>query len=204
MELSKVIYIPWSTAIRHCYELAVKVAESSYEPQVIIAVSRGGLIPARIVSDVLGVYELYAIRSTLYMHGRIIGGKPLISAHLPAELVEGKRVLVVDEVVDTGATMVSILGYLRKLNPLELRTAAIHYKSSTSTYRPDYYVVELKEWKWIYYPWSLVETMQDILAGNRELSVEDVVKALNISEEYVEVRALEKHLAKLSRAKTQR
>ncbi len=204
MDLSSIIYIPWSAAIRHCYELAMKVAESSYVPQTIIAISRGGLIPARIVSDVLNVYELYAVRSTFYMHGRTVGGKPLISAHLPAELVKGRRVLVVDEVVDTGATMVNVLDYLRKLDPLEVRAAVIHYKSSTSTYRPDYYVVELKEWKWIYYPWSLVETMQDILAGNKGLSVGDVVNALNMSEVYVEAGALEKHLVKLSEAFTQR
>ncbi|MEM4476290.1 MAG: phosphoribosyltransferase [Desulfurococcaceae archaeon] len=201
MDLSSIIYIPWSTALRYCYELAMKVLESNYMPQLIVAISRGGLIPARIVSDVLGVYELYAVRSTLYMHGKAIGSKPLINAHLPVELIKGRRVLIVDEVVDTGTTMVNTIDCLRKLDPFEVRTAVIHYKSSKSVYRPDYYIAELKEWKWIYYPWSLVETLWDILASNRGISVRDVVSALNMSEVYIEASSLEKCLKNYSGAK---
>lgn len=201
MDLSLIIYIPWSTALRYCYELALKVLESGYKPQLIVAISRGGLIPARIVSDVVGVYELYAVRSILYMHGKAIDNKPLINAHLPVELVKGRRVLIVDEVVDTGTTMVNTVDYLRKLNPAEVRTAVIHYKSSKSMYKPDYYIVELKEWKWIYYPWSLVETMFDILAGSKDVSVRDVVNILNMSEVYLEASTLEKCLRNYSGAK---
>jgi hypoxanthine phosphoribosyltransferase len=44
-------YIPWSRAIEYCYRLATILLDAGVNPNAIVAVSRGGLVPARIVSD---------------------------------------------------------------------------------------------------------------------------------------------------------
>jgi len=64
-------YISWSKAIEYCYKLASLLLDAGESPEVIVAISRGGLIPARIVSDILGVDELVVVRSRFGDRGRI-------------------------------------------------------------------------------------------------------------------------------------
>jgi hypoxanthine phosphoribosyltransferase len=62
----EVIYVPWSKAIEYCYKLASILLDAGEDPDTIVAVSRGGLVPARIVSDVLGVDDLVVLRSRFW------------------------------------------------------------------------------------------------------------------------------------------
>ncbi len=157
MSNMEVIYVPWSKAIEYCYRLATILLDAQENPDTIIAISRGGLVPARIVSDVLGVDDLVVLRSKFWGIGGRIAEEPEISVHEEINL-SNKRVLIVDEVVDTGATMSKIVRIARGLGAGEIKTAVLHYKS-TSTFTPDYYVEKLEKWAWIYYPWSFSETL---------------------------------------------
>jgi len=153
----KIIYIPWSKAIELCYKLAFMILDNGVEYDSIIAVSRGGIIPARIVSDILGIDDFIVIRSKFWGIGGVIHSEPVVSIHEKID-VKGKNVLVVDEVVDTGATLSKITRILRDLGVRDLKTAVLHYKSSSS-FIPDYYVEKIEEWAWIFYPWSFSETL---------------------------------------------
>ncbi len=151
-------YIPWLEVI----EFSLKLSETirrAYKPEVIIAVSRGGLVPARIISDALGVEELYCIRAKHWG----IGGKKykepvIIEDNLP---ISGYKVLVVDDVVDTGLTLKKIVEHLSSRNARELRTAVLHVKPK-SVYVPDFYVEKLDEWLWIIYPWTIFEVLKTL------------------------------------------
>jgi len=66
----EVIYVPWSKAIEYCYKLASILLDVGEDPDTIVAVSRGGLVPARIVSDILGVDDLVVLRSRFWGHWR--------------------------------------------------------------------------------------------------------------------------------------
>ncbi|MGC9130407.1 MAG: phosphoribosyltransferase, partial [Pyrobaculum sp.] len=57
----KVRFITWAEGIALSEALARRVEESGYRPEVIIAISRGGLVPARIISDVLGVDDVISM-----------------------------------------------------------------------------------------------------------------------------------------------
>ncbi len=156
----KVVYIPWSKALRLCYRLAEIIIDSGREFDVIVTISRGGLIPARIISDVLGIDELYTVRSRYWGTGGRIAPEPLIRVYEDMN-ISGKRVLIVDEVVDTGATMSKVTRLIRNLAPSEVATAVLHYKA-TSSFTPDYYAEKVDEWVWIFYPWSLSETLFEL------------------------------------------
>ncbi|ACL10804.1 phosphoribosyltransferase [Desulfurococcus amylolyticus 1221n] len=153
----RIIYIPWSKAIELCYRLASMILDSGKRYDTVIAVSRGGLIPARIISDVLGVEDLVVLRSKLWGIGGKIRSEPEISIHEPPDF-KNRKVLVVDEVVDTGATLTRITRLIRDLGADLVETAVVHYKS-TSSFKPDYYVEKIDEWAWIFYPWSFTETL---------------------------------------------
>jgi len=179
-------YISWSKAIALCYKLAEKILDSGYIPDVIVAVLRGGVVPALIISDYLGIEEFYAIRAKHWGIGSRKLDKPVIT-QIPKDL-KSKRVLVVDEVVDTGLTLKSIVSTLRSQDILDVKTAALHVKSTTQ-YIPDYYVEFIKKWKWIFYPWSVVETMYSLIRKSNDVS-ED--KLANKVKELVNLLGVEK------------
>lgn len=155
----EVEYVPWGRAVALCYRLAEKVLDSGYSPDAVVAVLRGGVVPALIVSDYLGVDEFYAVRVRHWGVGGRRFERPVVS-QVP-EGLEGMRVLVVDEVADTGLTLRSVVEVLRGRGVLEARTAVLHVKS-TAQYRPDYYVEYVEGWRWIFYPWSLIETLYSL------------------------------------------
>ena len=175
----EILYISWSEAIKLCYELAEKILKSNSDFDVIVAISRGGLIPARIISDTLGLYDLYVINSRFWGIGGMVFPEPIIK--VPQTLnVKDKNVLVVDEVVDTGKTMLKAMEVLKEFGAKDIKTATLHYKVR-SIITPDFYVKKLKKWVWIFYPWSFCETVYSLAKSRNKGSVYDT--ALDIIEE---------------------
>ncbi len=153
----EVAYVTWSKAVRLCYRLARMVADSGYDPDVIVAVMRGGVVPALVISDVLNVESFYAIRVKHWGIAEEAYPTPVVE-QLPQGRIDGRRVLLVDEVADTGKTLEVAIRELSKLGPREVRTAVLHLKP-TSSVMPDFYAERLDRWAWIFYPWSLAETL---------------------------------------------
>jgi hypoxanthine phosphoribosyltransferase len=152
----------WSAAYRLARVLAHKVIESGYEPDIILGIARGGLVPARMVCDLLFQKDLLSITTQHWGIATNLG-KARIKFSLPHEAdISGKRILVVDDVADTGDSISIIMDYLKERNPLEIRTAVLHYKTC-STLIPDYYGEELEEWNWIIYPWAFYEDLAGFL-----------------------------------------
>jgi len=156
----EVIYIPWSKALRMCYKLAEMIMDSGEVFDVLVTISRGGLVPARIVSDVLGIDDLYAVSSKFWGIGGRVAPEPVIKA-CEGLNVQGRKALVVDEVVDTGSTMTKVVKLLHDLGAASIKTATLHYKT-TSSLIPDYYVEKVEKWVWIFYPWSISETLYEL------------------------------------------
>lgn len=158
--ISKYVYVSWGEAVRLSYRLAEVVVRSGYTPDVVVGVSRGGLIPARIVSDVVGVDDVYSIKASLWgVGGKVSDDVLLHRVELP---VGDKKVLVVDDVVDSGLTLTRVVEYVKLFKPVDVRTAVLHVKPS-SKYLPDYYVSKLDVWVWVIYPWTLHEVIYSIL-----------------------------------------
>jgi len=184
----KIVYLPWSKALELCYRLASLILDEGREYDSIIAVSRGGLIPARIVSNVLGIDDFIVLRSKLWSIGGRIHDEPQVSMHERVN-VDGKRVLVVDEVVDTGATLTKITRLLKGLGAVSVETAVLHYKS-TSSLKPDYYAERIDEWVWVFYPWSFIETLYGLArmrnGGDIYEEAFKVLREVNATELYLD------------------
>jgi hypoxanthine phosphoribosyltransferase len=142
-------------------ELALAVRNAPFQPDVIVAIARGGYLPARIVSDYLDVFDLAEIRVEHY-HGTHKDRIARIRYPLTAEIA-GKRVLLVDDVSDAGDTLEVAIRHLRdRGEPAELRTAVLHYKT-VSRVTPDFYSEVVHEWRWIIYPWAIMEDLRSFL-----------------------------------------
>ncbi len=150
----------WEATIRHCEELAGRIG--NFKPQMIIGLSRGGLVPARIMSDILGVKDVGILGVTFYKAMGKPSDFPRITQELTMDL-SGKRVLIVDDVADTGRSLMVAKDYLQRKGAKEIKIATIHYKPN-SIFKPDYFVASTTAW--IVYPWERHEIERE-LAGKK-------------------------------------
>lgn len=150
------LFLSWGDIQRLSEELADKVAESGFLPDVLVAVSRGGFDPARILSDQLGVKRLASLQVVYYTGVNERSEMPEVQYPLNAD-VRGLLVLVVDDVADSGNSLRLVREYVEGLGAAEVRVATLHHKP-WSVYRPDYYAEEVE--KWIIYPWEVKESVQ--------------------------------------------
>jgi hypoxanthine phosphoribosyltransferase len=150
-------YISWSRFSHLCGTLYRRINDSAFRPDMIIAVERGGYPVARLLSDYFDIMDLVGIKVEHY-RGPEKMPRAVIPYPLTADL-DGRRLLVVDDVSDSGDTFDAVLPHLRERGrPSELRTAVLHHKQ-TSSYRPDFHAQRVLEWRWITYPWAVVEDL---------------------------------------------
>jgi hypoxanthine phosphoribosyltransferase len=131
------------------------IYESGFRPDIIVGIARGGWIPARILSDVLYADTLQNIRIEYYTDVGVRGREPRITQPLSGSL-EGKSILLVDEVADTGDSLYHAIEHVEKLGVQEQRSAVLHLKP-TSRVTPDYYMVKTSSWT--VYPWENRESI---------------------------------------------
>ena len=154
----KLLHLSWDDVQTLAEEVAAKVRESGFRPDLIVAVSRGGFDPARILSDQLGVGRLASVQIEYYTGIENRGRTPRIIYPLNAD-IPGLTALVVDDVSDTGASLKVALDHVEGRGASEVRVATLHTKPWT-TFRPDYHAAEVDAW--IVYPWEPMESMASI------------------------------------------
>jgi len=153
--------ITWHGFQRLGRQLAYQIREAAFQPDVIVGIARGGYMPARLLSDYLGIMNLASFRIE---HYRGAHKQPVTRVKYPlAAELSGQRVLLVDDVSDTGDTFEVALRHVHERGePAAVRTAVMHHKI-TSTYVPDFYAKKVVKWRWIVYPWALMEDLTSLI-----------------------------------------
>lgn len=146
----------WDVTIAYCEELAAKMG--GYRPDFIIGISRGGLVPARMMSDILGVKGVGILGMSFYTAMGKTSDSPVINQDLSMDL-KGKTVLIVDDIADSGRSLAVAKGYVLRKGAKEARVATIHYKPN-SIFRPDYFVATTTAW--VVYPWERHEIEREL------------------------------------------
>jgi hypoxanthine phosphoribosyltransferase len=132
-------------------ELAQQIADSHFDPEVMIAVARGGMIPTGAISYALGKKLNDCINVEFYTDVEATLPDPVLLAPLlDTESITGRRLLVVDDVVDSGRTMALVQKLLHGFGA-EVRTCVL-YSKPTTVVMPDF--VWRRTDKWIVFPWS--------------------------------------------------
>lgn len=122
-------------------ELSKKCEE--FRPDTIIAVARGGLMLAQYMAYSLDVRDLQSIRAISYDDDHKLESVTLFSN---LNLKENSKVLIVDDIVDSGDTLKAILDELTQQHvSVTFRSAAIFYKT-TALIQPDFAIKEATEW----------------------------------------------------------
>ena len=152
------LYVTWSEYHHKIENLAVKIYKSNWQFDHIVCLAKGGLR----VGDIL--CRLYdkplAIMSTASYRGENNQerGEISFSEHLSTIQPLGDRILLVDDLVDSGISLAESVNWLKNKYDriVELRTAVIWYKS-TSIVTPDYYIDYLPDNPWIHQPFESYE-----------------------------------------------
>jgi hypothetical protein len=138
-----------------------RIRAAGFQPDMVVAISRGGFTPARLVCDVLAIFDLTSIRIVHYRQAAT--KEKTATIQYPMSIpVAGLRLLVVDDVNDTGDTLRVARAHLQTLGPAEVRTAVLHEKL-TSPERADFVGETINEWRWLIYPWAVVEDVGGFL-----------------------------------------
>ncbi|RLG73381.1 MAG: phosphoribosyltransferase [Thermoprotei archaeon] len=155
--------VSWDEIVSWSRELARKIKESGYKPDIVIAVARGGYVPARLLCDFLGIENLVSIQSQHWTEAAKMAEKAIIKFEYKLDL-KGMKALLVDDIVDTGESLLLAKKFIEKeWKPDELKIAALQWISPVAKFKPDYYVVEVKEWTWFQYPWTRLEDVTQFL-----------------------------------------
>ena len=150
----------WNLFYNLARQVAKKINGSGYKPDLIVGLARGGWVLARILCDLIGVKDLVSLKVEHWGVTATPDGKAKLKYPLKVDL-KGKNVLIVDDITDTGESMLVAVEYVKSLNPSEVRTAALRHITS-SKFTPDYFGEEMN-WRWVIFPWNFTEDMCNIV-----------------------------------------
>lgn len=143
--------LSWSTFGDATQDLARMVMQDGYKPDFILAIARGGLFTAGALGYALGVKLLHVVNIEFYTGRDERLQMPVMLPPIPQpDLFQGLRVLICDDVADTGATLQTTHEFVQQY-VAEVRSLVI-YEKSRSLIKPEYV------WKrtddWIQFPWD--------------------------------------------------
>lgn len=132
----------WRTFEHDTRNLAQTITEV---PDLVVAVARGGLIPATLLAKLLKVHDVYAVQ----LHRE--GEKRRIAADIFGD-VAGKKVLLVEDMIETGRGLIIAKAFLEE-HGAQVKTACL-YTMPISEIRPDYSLREVREV--VAFPWNVL------------------------------------------------
>ena len=154
----------WNQIYSMLLNLADKIRKNGFKPDIIVGVSRGGWPPARVLSDLMDNPNLANVRAEFYLGVAETKGEPTLTQPVSVD-VSGKKVLVVDEIADTGKSLKLVKEHIVKQGAREVKIATVYYKP-WSIIKPDYYEKETS--RWVVFPWEIKETVHKIVKKCKE------------------------------------
>jgi hypoxanthine phosphoribosyltransferase len=190
----------WNLFYELAKQVAKKINSSDYKPDVIVGLARGGWVLARVLCDLIGVKDLLSLKVEHWGVTATPDGTAKLKYPLNVDLI-GKKILVVDDITDTGESMRVTIEYLKSLKPSEVRTAALQHIISAK-FKPEYIGEEIK-WRWVIFPWNFTEDMCNIVPKVcARLKVDpngnvDVAQIRNELKQFYTVNATEETIANI-------
>ncbi|MGC8816995.1 MAG: phosphoribosyltransferase [Candidatus Hadarchaeum sp.] len=187
----------WEYIHELCVKLAEQVERSNYNPDLIVAVSRGGWIPGRLILDFLGGPDIATIKVEHYVDFYKTRDRPEITQPLAVD-VRGKKLLLVDDIVDTGRSLKVAVEHLKDRGAKEIKICALYLKPWSEVI-PDFYARVTDAW--VCFPHETYESINRMYTQLRSggKGSEEIVRAL--LEMGIRPFHIEKYLAKKDRKK---
>jgi hypoxanthine phosphoribosyltransferase len=162
----------WNQIYTMLRSQAGKIRCSGFKPDVIVGVSRGGFVPARILSDLLGIHALTTVGVKFYLGVAETRTAPLLTQDVSVDVKE-KKVLLVDDIADTGRSLQRAMEHLQHQGAAEVQVATV-YRKPLSMVPPNFCEKETE--LWVVFPWDVKETIRRILGTYRGIVSIDAAK----------------------------
>jgi xanthine phosphoribosyltransferase len=156
----KAFPVSWDQFHRDARALAWRLA-SAGPFGAIVAITRGGLVPAAIVARELEVRVIETVCVASYHDYKNQGGLKVLKGIAPevSKLNDGAKILIVDDLVDTGATAKVVREMLPRAH------FATVYAKPLGRPMVDTFITEVSQDTWIYFPWDMGLAFQPPIAG---------------------------------------
>ena len=172
--------ISWELFYNISKKVARKIIESDYQADIMVGLARGGWVLSRVLCDFLEIKDLVSLKVEHWGVTATPDGTAKIKYPFKINL-SGKKVIIVDDITDTGQSMKVATDYIKNLNPDESRTATLmHIEGSEFT--PNYYG-EKVPWKWYIFPWNYTEDMCNIVTKIAS-KTENLLEIVELLKEY--------------------
>ena len=166
-ELPKCRRTTWADLERWSDLLAERIRAADAVPESVVALTRGGWVPARMLADRLGLKRLLALRAQHWGVTARPDGKAELTEGL-VHSVKGHHVLVVDDITDTGESLQLAVDHVKSMGAARVESAACLHIAH-SKFLPTYFAEEIPRdgWVWIVFPWNFWEDLRSL--GQRAL-----------------------------------
>ena len=170
--MSEKLIVSWEQYNQTVEKLAIQIEESKYRPDILVGIMRGAAPMIDVLSRIFKLkcaylaVESYSGKGIEDEQGDIVFSREMSS--IAPNM--GGRILLCDDLSDTGITFNKSIDWLKKYGPIkdkieEIKTATL-WKKKKSTFEPDYCAVKLTDNPWIVQPFEIYE----------EVRIEDLIK----------------------------
>jgi len=143
--------ISWDDLDRLVADLAERLVAGSFD--LMLAITRGGLVPAGMLAYRLGIRNILVAAVEFYDDHGQPGPRPTFLQFPADPLLRGQRILIVDEVWDSGTTIHAVIERVRQAGCLPT-TAVVHYKPARSIVAEEPDVFAAATDAWVVYPFK--------------------------------------------------
>ena len=150
-DMTEKTYVSWGGLEMLCSVLHDNILSSDFRPTFIVGISRGGLVPGVILSHRLNV----PFEPLSYSTRDFLSSDDSKLADICAGIKDGAKVLIVDDICDSGRTFLDISAYFEEagLDKTNIRWATLHLRTSAE-FTPNYFAELISNNNWIVYPYE--------------------------------------------------
>lgn len=150
------LILSWDEYIKLCNDLALKVKDENFT--AIIAIARGGLIPAQCIAYKTNIKYVYNIGAITYSDDNTALSDDKINFYQTdigsIRRLKDQNVLIVDDIADSGRTLDICTKYCKNNILGNVKIATLYYKPYKSIIKPDFYVMNTINDIWIHFPYD--------------------------------------------------
>jgi len=148
----------WEKMGEVCFSLAKKILKKNLEIDRLIALAKGGWTWARTMADFLKIEEVGSIQVQFYSGIYKTKKTPIIIQSLPLT-IKNEKVLLFDDIDDSGETLITAEEYLQLCGVKQVTTATLFHKPWSKA-KPDFYGGKTKSW--VVFPHEVRETVEEL------------------------------------------
>jgi hypoxanthine phosphoribosyltransferase len=143
-----VLELTWEVFGELCRALAVKVTRGGFHPEIVVGIAKAGVIPGAVIASILRC-DFFSMKISRRSGTELVRDQPKVLTAAPRQ-VAGRRVLIVDEICTSGATLRLAIAAVRAFHPTEVLTATSFVR--VGGHKPDFFAVETDAT--IIFPWD--------------------------------------------------